>query len=291
MVAAIGAILSSLLAYLVFNLTTNRNRAYDMARSMTSQLRDSESRLRSVLSSAADGILTIDASGTVESANPAALHIFGHSSETMRGALLKVLIDGHDADHLEHIVLTQGNAVTGSTRFEALARAGKILPVDVSLGITTSDGQRCYTLIVTSPTPRWPKPCSCCGKGRSVVYERYRHRQHEPPRQSGHLREPRIRADHRVQPRRGDRQKLLSFLQGEATSQSAIKELSSAIRESRDNRAVAETFAGTARPSGMNSPSPPFLTMRAVAPTSSASRTTSPPASAPRKSFRSALPG
>ncbi|MBK7900964.1 MAG: CHASE domain-containing protein [Azonexus sp.] len=245
MVAAIGAILSSLLAYLVFNLTTNRNRAYDMARSMTSQLRDSESRLRSVLSSAADGILTIDASGTVESANPAALHIFGHSSETMRGALLKDLIDGHDADHLEHIVLTQGNAVTGSTRFEALARraGGESFPVDVSLGITTSDGQRCYTLMVRDITDAKMAEAMLLLRERAI----------ESSTNGIVIVDMNLPDNPVIYVNQGFEQitgytygevigRNCRFLQGEATSQSAIKELSSAIRESRPTTVLLRNF-------------------------------------------------
>lgn len=153
-VAAIGVTLSVLLAYLVFTLTTTRNRAFQMAQTMTSQLRDSEAQLRSVLSSAADGILTIDSSGFVESANPAALHIFGRSGEIMKGILLDELVDGHDAARLEDIVLNQGNAVTGSARFEAMARrsSGESFPVDVALGIATVDGLRRYTLMVRDIT-------------------------------------------------------------------------------------------------------------------------------------------
>lgn len=56
------------------------------------QLHDSDARLRAVLDSVIDGIITLDAHGVMESANPAACRIFGRSAGEMAGHNLAMLI-------------------------------------------------------------------------------------------------------------------------------------------------------------------------------------------------------
>lgn len=150
----LGLAITGALSFLVFNLTTTRNRAFQMAKTMTAQLRDSETRLLSVLSSAPDGILTVYGWGRVESANVAAEHIFGRVGEDILGQRLDELIDGHDPAQLDHIIATTGSAANGTARFEATARraGGEPFPVAVSVGAGEIDGERRYTLLIRDIT-------------------------------------------------------------------------------------------------------------------------------------------
>ncbi len=55
-------------------------------------LLDSEARMRAVLETAVEGIITIDAQGLIESANPAAEKIFGYPAQEIIGKNVSLLM-------------------------------------------------------------------------------------------------------------------------------------------------------------------------------------------------------
>ena len=55
-------------------------------------LRDSEERLRGILHTAVEGIITIDVRGIMESVNPAARKLFGYTQEEMVGCNVSMLM-------------------------------------------------------------------------------------------------------------------------------------------------------------------------------------------------------
>lgn len=61
-------------------------------RQLEQALYESESRLRAIVESAADGIITIDSFGVVQSLNPAARHLFGLGSDAQPGLELTALV-------------------------------------------------------------------------------------------------------------------------------------------------------------------------------------------------------
>ena len=57
-------------------------------------LSESEQRMRAILDTANDAIITIDACGTMQTVNPAAERIFGYSLEEMIGENVGMLLPG-----------------------------------------------------------------------------------------------------------------------------------------------------------------------------------------------------
>src|SRR5471032_1874997 len=55
-------------------------------------LRDSEERLRAILETAVEGIITIDERGSIESFNPSAEKIFGYTASEALGKNIKLLM-------------------------------------------------------------------------------------------------------------------------------------------------------------------------------------------------------
>src|SRR5512147_1570356 len=63
-----------------------------LSKSNESSLRDSEERLRAILTHAVDGIITIDENGLIDSMNPAAEKMFGYDAGEIIGKSVNLLM-------------------------------------------------------------------------------------------------------------------------------------------------------------------------------------------------------
>ena len=61
---------------------------------------DSQSRLKAIIETAVDGIITIDTRGIIETVNPAAARIFGYQPEEIIGHNVSMLMP--EPDHSAH---------------------------------------------------------------------------------------------------------------------------------------------------------------------------------------------
>ena len=132
---------------------TERRRAEDL-------LAHSEARLRSILDSAMDAIITVDESQHIVLFNAAAESVFGCPRDQALGAPLAWFIperfrSGHAA-HLRRF----GETGTSSRRMGAqrivtgLRRNGEEFPIDASISHVSQNGERFYTVILRDVTER-----------------------------------------------------------------------------------------------------------------------------------------
>jgi len=121
--------------------------------------RESEERYRLVAETATDAILTIDGETRILFGNRAAEQIFGYSRHEMQGQPLTVLLPERlrsvrkaafekDLETGEKYIAWQAVELTG------LHKTGKEIPVDVSFGEFTKDGQHYSTIILRDITER-----------------------------------------------------------------------------------------------------------------------------------------
>lgn len=120
-----------------------------------------ESRARSaaMLDSAEDGIIMIDESGTIESANPAALRLFGYEASELIGQNIRVLMSSAFADeydrYLEDYLRTgQKETFASSREVVGLKNDNSTFPMDLALSEVRAGERRGFMGIARDLTER-----------------------------------------------------------------------------------------------------------------------------------------
>jgi len=122
-------------------------------------LRDRDERLRAILETAVEGIITIDDHGSIESFNPAAEKIFGYQAAEVINKNVSLLMstphrEQHDG-YLENYKRTGHAKIIGIGR-ETLARKkdGTLFPIDLSVSEVNLSDRRLFTGFIRDITER-----------------------------------------------------------------------------------------------------------------------------------------
>ncbi len=124
-----------------------------------SAVRDHEERLRAILETAVEGIITIDERGTIESFNPASEKIFGYAAAEVIGKNVSVLMptphrEQHDG-YIENYKHTGQAKIIGIGR-ETFGRKkdGTVFPMDLSVSEVKLSDRRMFTGFMRDITER-----------------------------------------------------------------------------------------------------------------------------------------
>ena len=114
----------------------------------------SESRLRAIVDTAADGLITIDGQGKVRSFNPAAESLFGWREAEIVGRDASVLLQPADAaeyeGYLRDYLETGASRILDSGReLDGRHKDGAVLPMRVAIGKIDTPGQPLFVAFVT----------------------------------------------------------------------------------------------------------------------------------------------
>ena len=104
----------------------------------TRQLRESEERIRSIVETAVDGIITINRRGVIDSFNAAAGKIFGYPAKQMIGKNVSMLMPephaGRHDGYLSHYLETGEAKIIGIGReVQALRENGEVFPMSLAV--------------------------------------------------------------------------------------------------------------------------------------------------------------
>lgn len=122
-------------------------------------VKQADARLRGVLESAVEGIVTIDERGTIETVNPAVVRTFGYAREEMIGQNVRMLMpEPYAAEHdgyLGRYLATGRRKIIGIGR-EVVGRRkdGSTFPVDLSVSEVRVGDRRIFTGIIRDITQR-----------------------------------------------------------------------------------------------------------------------------------------
>ena len=118
-----------------------------------------ELRLRTVVETAVDGVILIDAEGSIFMFNPACERMFGYHASEVLGQNVKLLMP--DPFHNEHDQYLKNYSSTGDRKIIGIGREvagrrkdGSTFPMDLSVGEAKQDGESIFVGMIRDLTRR-----------------------------------------------------------------------------------------------------------------------------------------
>jgi two-component system, LuxR family, sensor kinase FixL len=126
-------------------------------RRATEALHESEQRMKAILATAADAIVTIDSHGTIDSVNSATERMFGYSSHELIGQNVKILMpspyaDEHDGYLRRYLKTGEARIIGKGREVKGKRKDGTVFPVD--LAVSEIDHLGLFTGIIRDITER-----------------------------------------------------------------------------------------------------------------------------------------
>src|SRR5688500_4495182 len=122
-------------------------------------LQESEERLRAILQTAVEGIITIDERGVIESINPAAEKIFGYARQEVIGKNIKMLMpspyrENHDGYLANYRDTGQAKIIGIGREVVGQRKDGTLFPMDLSVSEVKFANRRLFTGFVRDISER-----------------------------------------------------------------------------------------------------------------------------------------
>ena len=140
-----GLAISVLLFDIALVLSSTRARALAIAEVMTRRFRDGEVRIRAVLESAPDGIVSFNPDGVIGTFNPGAEKLFGYTAAEV--------VERRIQDLLPDLGMDEGRAFQQLDR-QAIRKCGEEFPAEVTLSRMETDDRLSYIAIVRDVSAR-----------------------------------------------------------------------------------------------------------------------------------------
>lgn len=144
------------IAVLIHEITA-RKQTEAALRESEEHLRDQAARLKAILDTAADAIITIDERGIIQSVNPAAERIFGYADTEMLGRNVSMLMppphrDNHDEYLNQHLRTGKKRIIGIGREAHGLRKDGSTFPIDLSVSEVVP--KKLFTGVIRDTTDR-----------------------------------------------------------------------------------------------------------------------------------------
>ncbi len=158
--------LTFLISLFVFSLVTRNLRIKNKVEQQTKELlslaeilAESENKIRAIVDTTVDGIITINEKGVVESYNQACTRIFGYSANDVIGKNIRKLMP--EPYHSEHNMFLQNYQDTNTPKIigigrevQGLRQDGTVFPIDLAVSHVQLDSRVIYCGIIRDITER-----------------------------------------------------------------------------------------------------------------------------------------
>ncbi len=154
-----GLIFTVLLSVYINNLSGRAEKVRRLVDSKTAELKNSETKIRAIVETIANGIITIDSEGIVATVNPAAENMFGYKAEEVVGKNIKMLMpdpfhSGHDG-YLSNYLNTGKNKIIGIGRELVGRRRDKtVFPIYLAVSEMNMANEKMFVGVIIDITER-----------------------------------------------------------------------------------------------------------------------------------------
>ena len=154
-----GILLSLLASGIFFALNRSRNLAVTVAREMTKDLSESQQRLRAIVETAQDAIITADKKGMIVSWNKGAQILFGYSKEEIIEKPLVLIIperyrQAHEKGFNSYLETGVPKVIGRVVELAGIRKGGVEFPLELSLSSSKVNADIFFTAILRDITER-----------------------------------------------------------------------------------------------------------------------------------------
>ncbi len=123
------------------------------------QVKASELKLRKLFTSIADGIITINRKGIIQSANAAVCTMFGYREPELKGQYIGILTHSPHRENLAHYIAgylenRQSRLIGKTTELTGVSKQGRVFPVEVTVNQFLVNDEVFFTGIIRDVTVR-----------------------------------------------------------------------------------------------------------------------------------------
>ena len=122
-------------------------------RQVENALKNRENRIKAILDNAAEGVISINADGVIETFNPAAAHIFGYTTSEVIGRNVKMLMpepfqSQHDMFISDYMRTGEAKIIGRGREVSGRRKDGTVFPLHLSVSAVQHEGKLIFTGII-----------------------------------------------------------------------------------------------------------------------------------------------